>query len=132
MRFRRFLCGPAAAAAAAVFNGMSKRRLFGVRVIIQVFTWPLGLGLTYYEWCREMSQVRTAICMEEIWGLLNSGTIMIIGNNTGTTSIVVTVCADDTVFFVLVFDSKGVALPVGCPIQGEQCIFLRTFFVPFA
>ena len=96
---------------AAAFHGMRKRRLFGVRVIIKILTEATSYGPR----CWDMSLVRTAICVEEI----NTGMIMIIGNDTGTTSIVVIVCADDTVSFVLVFDSKGVAVPVGCPVQGK-------------
>ena len=62
-----------------------------------------------------MSDIGTTIFMIEN----NTGTIMIIGNNTGATSIIIIVCADDTVSFVFVLDSKGVAVPVGCPVQGK-------------
>ena len=46
-------------------------------------------------------------------------TIFMVENNTGATSIIIIVCADDAVSFVFVLDSKGVAVPVGCPVQGK-------------
>ena len=46
--------------------------------------------------------------------------IFMVKNNTGATSIIIIiVCADDTVSFVFVLDSKGVAVPVGCFVQGK-------------